>query len=369
MVEPILIPTEQACNDFNISRKPRRPNRENNFLMGEQYSQNPWFSKFMSQTPEDTNVNEIILAFKKNTPFEVSREGSDLIRSKFSPSGGSGQQEPFLKAQIIPNFDHESGLEITHNHKWDTATDMFSGLMKKAVGFVADVNNFITKMDQIQNPNQTATSIRHDIAEQYVSTDKQRITIPFTLFTKKDFVRDILTPLMVLTSLSYPKRTDEEVDVKQLNNNAQSAQQNQNNSILNSVGGGIQQGTSNLANDLIPGYRVFTIENPPLVDIYHSGKLFKYINCYISNISYNFLGPWINADVVTDPNAEGAFKNIYQEMSGWKKTVPTRADCTIELATTEPHFADDYVAILKEAKKDSGGGSGPSDGLVKVLSR
>ncbi|MFO7778143.1 MAG: enoyl-CoA hydratase-related protein, partial [Nitriliruptoraceae bacterium] len=49
----------------------------------------------------------------------------------------------------------------------------------------------------------------HDVAEQYVSTEKQRITIPFSLFTKDDFVRDILTPLMVLTSLSYPKRVED----------------------------------------------------------------------------------------------------------------------------------------------------------------
>ena len=359
----ILIPTEESCSAFNIKRKPTQP-REILFLNGEQYSQNPWFKSFSSQQPEENNINEITLSFKQNLPYELKTEkDGDLIKSKYTAPKGQND-EPFIKVKIIPNFDHESGLEIRHNHKWDSATDMFTGIMTKAIGMAADLQNFIHRMEQMgDNTAGIGQRIRHDVAEQYVSTEKQRITIPFSLFTKDDFVRDILTPLMVLTSLSYPKRV-ENTDSSVLG--AAEAGAGFVLDAANNIPGvdSSSDGTQNL-NKLVPGFRVFTIENPPLVDVHHSGKLFIYNNCYISNITYNFLGPWINASG-QDPQAVEAFKNNFQKMNGWKNAVPTRADCSIELATREPHFADDYLSILKEARQGQGG-RGNSDGLVSVL--
>lgn len=367
----LLIPTEESCSAFNIKRKPTQP-REILFLNGEQYSQNPWFKSFSSQQPEENNINEITLSFKQNLPYELETEqDGDLIKSKYKAPGNQSD-EPFIKVKIIPNFDHENGLEIRHNHKWDTATDMFTGIMTKAIGMAADLQNFIHRMEQMgDNTAGVGQRIRHDVAEQYVSTEKQRITIPFSLFTKDDFVRDILTPLMVLTSLSYPKRVeDKDSEVGSALEAGAGLIRGGLESVAQAAGSGTQggdasdDGTQNL-NKLVPGFRVFTIENPPLVDVHHSGKLFIYNNCYISNITYNFLGPWINASG-QDPQAVEAFKNNFQQMNGWKNAVPTKAECSIELATREPHFADDYLSILKEARQGKNGG-GNSDGLVNVL--
>lgn len=365
----ILIPTESSCEAFGIHRVPSSiGGRENAFLQGDQYYNENWYSKYESQgRPQETNVNEITLSFRQNLPYKLeNKKEGDLVKTDYKQIEGANNK-PFIKVKIIPNFDHETGLEISHGHKWDQATDMFTSIMSKAVGMLASFNNFLQRTQAtVGNQTNVTNRIRHDIEEQYVGSDRQKIVIPFSLFTKSDFIGDILKPLMVLTSLSYPKRTGK--------NNASTLD-----GVADKIADAIkpvagQSGadaargavtTENL-NKLIPGFRVFTFENPPLVDVSHSGNLFKYNNCYISNVTYNFLGPWINAGPGSDPNLEEAYKETFQNLRGWKNTVPSRADCSIEIATREPHFADDYISILKEAEKNKNG-AGSSDGLVNVL--
>jgi hypothetical protein len=152
---------------------------------------------------------------------------------------------------------------------------------------------------------------RMEAISTYNGTDKQSLTIDFILFTKSNFLLDVFKPLMFLTSLSYPKRTlngnfgdtSEKVGNTLKSVAANNPQFNETiRTLLRASANGIQdagQFLEKVENALsryggIGPYRYYISRRPEYMSIRHASGLFTFPLAYISNVSYDFQGPWYN---------------------------------------------------------------------------
>ena len=422
----IYFPTIEACKAFNVNRLPaaygdasdapgqftsddttypeNSPDATPDYLYGDSsatdlpltgpqfgtFSGSPFADSFQNLTLPSVNTRDIVIEVLGNSPYTIKTQNTGgIITSVYTYSGQSST--PIYMISLAPTNPDGSPfeLEISHEHEWGTQTDIFSTILRAGAQLVGGADDFIQKLKNIGNsatngqggfkqlPNR-----RYDLAETYSSTQKQHITIPFSLFTPggtglqgENFLRDILDPLTLITAISYPKRS-----------------QGFGNNLPSFLSGNVDLGNGNRiengqavdssdqpidANDptiqdsinaLNPGFRVFVADPPSYVNVYHQGGLFSYKNCYIKKFSYKWknwvdgVGIPINDSSDPDSGPPGILQTIADNAN---LAYPVIAECSLEIATTEPLFSDDFIALsnLREnANNGSGGITSVTDG-------
>jgi hypothetical protein len=362
----IYLPTIEACDFFKVPRLPKGYSSNSpspaSYQVG---ADGPQFSTFGSSAYIDSlknlkvppvNTRDVILEVLSNSPYTIKTETKNGITTSVYEYGGANIT-PLYRLSIAPTNPDGSpfNLELSHEHNWGTQSDIFSSILRGAAQIIGGADDFIQKIKNVgaatgnmsdgfkQLPNR-----RFDLAETYSSTTKQTIDIPFSLFTpggegqsgQENFLRDILDPITLITSFSYPKRSN------QLGQGALSG------SIDNFIKENPLNGQDNaqdLINSLNPGFRVFVSDPPSYVNIYHQGGLFSYKNCYIQKFSYTFRnfvdgsGSQIK-DIETNPGdgLAGILKSISTNAN---LAYPVIADCHLVVTATEPLFSDDFIAL------------------------
>ena len=254
----IYFPTKEACEAFHVNRLPaaygdasnpssqftsddttdpeNSPNATPDYLFGASsvgalFSTGPQFSTFAGTDFADSlqnlslpevNTRDIVIEVLGNSPYTIKtqRNNDGVVTSVYTYSGQ--QSTPIYIISLAPTNPDGSPfeLEISHDHEWGSQADIFSTALRELGQLAGGALDMFQKISNVTNsvagqgggfkqlPNR-----RFDIAETYSSTAKQHITIPFTLFTPgglgqngENFLRDILDPLTLITSISYPKR-------------------------------------------------------------------------------------------------------------------------------------------------------------------
>lgn len=384
----IYLPTIEACDFFKINRLPKNysgsANGTNRFNMNSQQNNGvqdfntsapspsipatgPQFSTFNSTnymtslkslTVPAVNTRDIIVEVLTNRPYTIKTKTVNGVTTSEYEYGKDGNGGPLYRLSISPTNPDGTPfeLQITHDHKWGTQTDIFSSILRGASQLIGQADDFIQKIKNVSNATGNASdgykqlpNRRFDLAETYSSTEKQTIDIPFTLFTpggtsngEEAFLRDILDPITLITSFSYPKRQSElgQGVTGELANAVASATQSRTpeQEKLNSL---------DLINALNPGFRVFVADPPSYVNVYHQGGLFSYKNCYISKFTYKFRNFVDGSDgeiknIVTDSGVAGILKSV---VANANLAYPVVAECVLSIGSTEPLFSDDFVAL------------------------
>lgn len=331
-------------------------------------------------------TNSVWVYAKKNTPFKVkvnptTVNGQSINVTEYDYGGGKQESEIVWKMNILPNWNQDEGLEFSHDHEWGKASDMFSSLLSTVGDIIGGASRVIQGVRDAKNglagndANQARSTIQPDIADTYQKTNRMEVTIPFTLFTRNHFYRDILAPIMILNFLSFPRRRKLEEAAKELNDIAASVIKG-----ASALPGGESLGKINtenpvgdaekFLNSVIPGFRIFALEPPSYFNIEHSSGLFSFKNCAVTNFSYKYMGPWVTTtnhpqDQSVGENPDGGSNvvrapkkdfwkfwktetNIADET--WTKaklTYPLRVDCQITFRLIDPLFADDFLNQLR----------------------
>ena len=361
-----------------------------------------WNSKRMQNQPASSEdelaqartTNSVWVYAKKNTPYtleiqEATVNGQKINTSRYNYGGQVTEQDLVVwKMNILPNWNQDEGLEFSHDHEWGKSDDIFTQLLSTVGDIIGGANRVVQGVRDAangvtggNNPNEPRSVIQPDIADTYQRTNRLEVTIPFTLFTRNHFYRDILAPIMILNFLSFPKRRKLEEAAKELNELAESvikgASELPGASSLGNINAENTVGDAEkFLNSVIPGFRVFALEPPSYFNIEHSAGLFSFKNCAIINFSYKYRGPWVNTTnhpqdqsvasnsegPVGDPTGSVPFRapkkdfwqfwktetNIGDE--SWTKaklTYPIFADCQITFRSIDPLFADDFLNQLR----------------------
>jgi hypothetical protein len=387
-VKKIFLPTPDACSDVGLKRFPSsypseaasNSNREASNSIGIQYKKfgdsNQAKSLANLKTHDLFNPRDIVIQVLTNTPFKTTTEQgpNGTIISKYSygtnaDGSASNPPEPKYEIHISPTQNEDSvGVEIEHTHNWDKNPSIFDQIMDGASKIIGGIDDTITKFENLAKSAGAAKGAfdatpnrRRDIAETYQFTEKQSITIPFVLFTaggEENFIRDIYDPIMLLTQISYPTRS---------NNSTPGI-----NGALKSIGESVGilpqtptgvNGTDSQGNPpnsqsdvdieakmsaINPGFRVFVSTPPAYVNVYHNGGLFSYKNCYITKFRYKFR-VMVDGSGPSLRNSLGQGQTITEaSLSNANIAYPAMAECEIQLKTTEPLFSDDFVVLQNQ---------------------
>lgn len=392
----IYLPTVEACEFFKINRLPKNysgsANGSNRFNLNSAQNNGvqdfntsspspaipatgPQFSTFNSTnymsslkalTVPAVNTRDIVVEVLTNRPYTIKTKTVNGVTTSEYEYGKDGNGGPLYRLSIAPTNPDGTPfeLQITHDHKWGTQSDIFSSILRGASQLIGQADDFIQKIKNVSNATGNASdgykqmpNRRFDLAETYSSTEKQTIDIPFTLFTpggtsngEEAFLRDILDPITLITSFSYPKRQSElgQGVTGELANAVSTATQSRTpeQEKLNSL---------DLINSLNPGFRVFVADPPSYVNVYHQGGLFSYKNCYISKFTYKFRNFVDGSDgeiknVVTDAGVAGILRSV---VANANLAYPVVAECVLTIGSTEPLFSDDFVALSMDRSNAS----------------
>jgi len=285
---------------------------------------------------------------------------------------------------IYPN--NPDWLQMSHNHTYSDENPL-AFIANPMLQFVNTTSNLLGAVNNLAGgKDYTKVTRRFDFIDQYQTTEKIQLNIPFILFTKGDFINDIFNPIMFLTALSYPQRLSEDPLAGQITDST--------NLILNSLGG---EGTStrnedeltttqktiksvgqfgsegaDKVNDIVQKYgnmgafRYIITQRPEYLSIRHASGLFFFKLAVITNFSYAFKGPWINStgDILSEqgafnPNtASKVFNSFLSNRRRGKMpyAFPSIAECTIGIKAVEPMFRNDWLELLNAGDDSSGKG-------------
>lgn len=398
----IFLPTVEACKAVNLNRFPTQyPSGTTSEInpdgvnfnpdtdMGVQYKQFGDSAQGQSlqnlTVSSNFNPRDIVVQVLTNTPYTIqTKTVNGITTSTYKYSGTT--PEPKFEFCISPSNGADSfELDITHNHEWGTSGSIFDKILAGAAELVGNIDNTITKVENISNATQNngnafkATPNRRvDVAETYISSEKQSIVIPFTLFTaggEQNFIRDIYAPIMQLIQVSYPKRSTSLGDLDKAIAKQLGISQQTPNGVTGTDSTGqttSQQNDQTLMkslNAINPGFRVFMSDPPAYVNVYHNGGLFSYKNCYITKFSHKYKH-WVdgNGNGIDGANLSAVLGNgqsiVDARVSNATIAYPLIAECVLEIKTTEPLFADDfailasqYATISNRSQQVGGGGN------------
>ena len=376
----IYLPTPEACEAIGLKRFPAKypfggdkgKNRDAANDIGVQYKKFGDSHQYQSLQYLDVanyfNPRDIVLEVLSNRPFTVKTETKNGV-TKSIYDYGDGVPEPEYKIHISPTTESGFELDITHSHEWGASGSIFDTMLKGAAELVGNVDDLITKFGNVtkgvkgksnREAYKATPNRRIDVAETYVSTEKQSITIPFLLFTpggEENFIKDIYGPIMTLTKISYPKRStalgdsdkwlSEKMGIKKESNSKATG--------TDANGGDTQKQDDATMLDAInainPGFRVFVSDPPSYVNVYHNGGLFKYNNCYITKFSYKYKN-WVDGDGEALKHLQSNASITDSDLKNARFAYPLIAECSLEIKTTEPLFADDFVSLSAQYGKD-----------------
>ena len=318
---------------------------------------------------------------------------------------------------IYPNDPDWMTFSHTHIYK---EGNFIADAANSILGSVNTLGNAVTGLGSLTgaavDPNIANTRRRVDTIDEYQTSEKQSISVPFVLFTKGDFIRDIYRPLMFLTALSYPSRLAEDplaasgkalvnnlatkgreslgvnnlADIKELPANATEAQKREynakkgENTVKEAAGKSIDfmQGGANAGLDFIGdlatganevlnagAFRYIIAKRPEFLSVRHASGLFNFKLAVIENFTYTFKGPWINSigDIINyspdESRRASSLFNTYLHSRGrtpMPYAFPSIAECSMKFKNVEPVFREDYLALMLGASDFDG------SGLVRV---
>lgn len=385
MSNRLFFPTVQACEGIGMKRFPAKygsdsapgTNREAATAIGAQYQKFGQSALARSlqnlDVAENFNPRDIVIEVLTNRPYTIKTETTNGV-TKSIYDYGDNVPEPEYIISISPTTEGGFELDISHNHEWGASGSIFDKILKGAAELVGNVDDFITKFKNVSSGVSNAKGAsreaykatpnrRIDVAETYVSTEKQSIVIPFTLFTpggEENFIRDVYGPIMTLTKISYPKRATSLGDTDRWLSEKMGVKKQPSGGATGTDGNG--QNTPeqdaqilDAINAINPGFRVFVSDPPSYVNVRHNGGLFKYNNCYITKFNYKFKY-WVDGDgqsIRKDGNGDTGLPSITDfGVTNAKFAYPLVAECSLELKTTEPLFADDFVALTEQYGKN-----------------
>jgi hypothetical protein len=321
---------------------------------------------------------------------------------------------------IFPN--NPDWLTFSHDHQYSDENPI-SSIANPILNIISTGINAIRAAENLtggSNPAAVRVASRIDFIDQYQSTNKLSITVPFILFTKGDFIADIYRPLMFMTALSYPLRefgTGSEITdtindaityVKSKmspeskdGEDGTAAKPKPQNSIEKTLTETGEAFDNAISKGNIGAFRFVIARRPEYLSVRHASGLFYFKLAVITNITYNFKGPWINSmgepiDVVTDaeiaklkkaladdavkrqnqswfknmftkkpPNSRG--NTFFDDITKSKESniklpfaFPSIAECSITFKSVEPLFRQDWLNLLVGASDFSG------QGIVRV---
>lgn len=376
-------------------------------------------------------VNSIWLEAKNPAPFKVKTvekevNGQTVYVSEYDYGNGTSEDDLVkYRMNILPNWTHEDGLEFDHEHTWGKAEDFFTNIMKMATDIGAGALKMAERIKQFnpgdEGPTNNITIVKPDIADTYQSTNRVSFDIPFTLFTRTDFFRDIFGPIMLLNYLSFPKRKDPSKQVQKVlddlvggakealdkfagnaKTDADKIQAEEALASVDEVNTSTADSALNFMNSILPGFRIFAADPPAYFNIRHSAGLFFFKNCIVTGFSYKYMGPWVNTTNLLPKSQEGknrkpspmppknspsAEKTPFSSIAGagqdvvgvgqnnfwefwqtpqsvedstWSNailTYPLTAQCNLKMKVLDPVFAEDWLLQLDNYKKLYAAGS------------
>lgn len=367
----------------------------------------------MNNTDRTHLANCVIVEILTNSVPKIKNEkstanGNASIITTTYQSGNA--PEIIGEINILPNLQDE-GIGFDHAHSFNKQDDIITNLLSGVAGIFAGATTAVAAVTAVVagQVNANARSgvrpvTKIDIADSYQGTDKLSITIPFTLFTKNDFIRDIFGPIMLLNVISHPKRTNVRIaeDLIKILRNGNSLAMEAGfkgaltASQLNVAETAITNGADNaldIFNSIMPGFRIFSSAPPSYVNVRHSTGIFNLKNCAITNFSYRYKGPWVCSDTGNgkdggSENNPGEFANPSGEHRPWWKfwlpkadimdhdfhkvgvAWPSYADCSITFKSVDPVFADDWASLLEQVSLNAHGEKGNiADGVVTVTEK
>ena len=264
-----------------------------------------------------------LLEFKEDARIKLDQVENSTIKGVKKYSTNLREQEAsstvtFVKIQTT---DFEKSISFTHQHEFGEDARFFGNFKDKAVNFMKNLTNIVT------NEGKDKVEMSKDTIEKYISSSRQTIEIPFVLMTGsgEDFFTDILQPLFLLVSMSYP-RLAAKFNVKNLFDkalkNAEAtlkAAEDAYNKVYNKSSKAEQSTKSSntitdakelsdsaksevdklkdlarsaLQSDTTGGFH-YRIDMPYTVNINHSSGLYGAKNHHIVGVQYEFSKPWL----------------------------------------------------------------------------
>lgn len=355
---------------------------------------------------ENYLMDELILEFIGNLPYTVKPEKLGTINSKnkvgiglaySGPNVDENPPPPEAIVRIVPS--DTDWLKFSTNHTWDDPSGIISkvfDVINGIAGAVGDFANVISKVSSTTTGNRTQARLSpvKDVSDSYISSEKQEITIPFTLFTAAgsidDFMNDIYFPVMLMNIWSSPRRALTHESLKEKLNELSAAsglgdsESTQggtlvgNNNITPSAASEVDtsagqaegQGDNSAVGKVLevftswPGYRIAMLAPPSYIRVSHSSGLFSFPKCAISGFEYNYKGPWVNTNSLIQK-----MQLPYSVLVGLRRflprQIPTVCECSLNIKVLDNLFADDWLAMFNNSsitKLATGSG-----GLVNVL--
>lgn len=366
----MYLPTIKACEEYKLSRTPLKYDTNNavvpDFLSGEQYQR----TKYVGQTLTNLDVeekknllgsnvmDEVILEVLNNKPY------SSTTSEKININGVDHYQEVYVgdpetvfkTIRIAPNWD---SIDRSVSHQWGKPQGLLSQVMDQVNSLLGVMDDVITTVKNAtsagnKTPDYSPKMVKQvDIRNQYQGTDKEEIEIPFTLFTKSDFVSDIFYPIMFLTALSYPVRLSLPELERQFK---QKLALNTINSVEDENGQkppapGDDSSVEQFLKNIFSGYRIDVSVPPPYIRVSHSSNLFKFDHAVITELNYTFKKPYYNV------------KGILGSQNLQPRAYPLSADCVLKLKCMDHHLNDYYLRMIGNMRNYVNG----NEGTVQVI--
>lgn len=274
---------------------------------------------------------------------------------------------------IFPN--QPDWLALSHDHNYSEENPLAAVLnpILQNVNTIVNLGKAVGRVTDKGSLNELSrTTRRIDFIDQYQSTNKIELTIPFVLFTKGDFISDIFRPITTITALTYPLRLFESDSGNGLRPAIEAMNTNGQNQAIDAVGQTLQSGIDIaedaenflIENGNIGAFRYIVSQRPEYLSVRHASGLFFFKLAVITNFTYNFKGPWINSygeivDTVT-PRQEQAFNEALSARNISRTKLPyafpSIAECTLRVRSVEPLFRQDWLQLLGGASDFSGKG-------------
>lgn len=334
----LYLPTVESCRDYKVARFPSAYSTtdgagENipDFMQGGQFgnSGNKYIKSINEIETSDSPTNsmdEVLIEVLSNQPY-VSKMAKRNINGieHWAETYQAQNEVPEYFLRIAPTWEE---ITIDKSHKWGQPEGFLSGILDTVNSLVGGLDDLKQSVDSLQE-NADAQPIRQqDLVSQYQSTDKEQITIPFVLFTKNNFVRDIFYPIMMITALSYSVRIENPNFQKELE---EGLGEQINESELSKKDKTNAKGSlTGMTQNIMANYRLNTSMPPRYLRVSHSSGLFYYAHMNIKSFEYSFKTPFYNI-----------VNNSMQ-----KKSFPLMAECSLTLQASDHLLNDHYLQLI-----------------------
>lgn len=301
------------------------------------------------------------------TPSLISYSGGPLAELVQQVSNFLGN--PVIK--IAPNW--QDNLSFNQSHTWGKPDDIFSTLGQQGISLLQRATRVINTGTRAAGGG--ATEAFTDFIDRYQGSNKPKISIPFTLFTRNNFERDILFPLIMLNYMSYPYSNSRGNGIKDAANQSAEGLVN----VMRTITGEkspiqflfdqetknqltnvdtVAQAFEDVANRV--GARFFLGAPPRKFTVNHTAGLFKLKAGVVESFTYNFKGPWVKkeytglAGIINSPITDQIDRQIgdaYSKNFSFppdNHTYPIQCECTLEIRDTEPWFAHDWIDLMTQ---------------------